>query len=370
MGGGEAGGGEFGPAGGGESAPSGESTLPELPSFAEGGGTEFADFGADGSGSDQLPELPSFGEGGGAAEPSDQTEFELSGKAPEGGDTRPELLDFAETGDDTAAPAPGEDGEATPHDGDTGDTPQQGTGSDTSEPGQSVESGDKTGATEDQQGGTSETAQTGESGDTTATEDQQGSPAETTSAGEAGDTTAATEDQQSGTAEATPTDPGATTERQPGGNQSVENQQQTATEQGENQPTEAERFGRTEAEYQDLARDPDIGDRITDKTIAERDAALGVEQRDGLGKLVRDTQGADFVDTDSGQQWDVKAFNSNFSAENGGFEVAKDAGKVDRDLGLGENVIVDTRNMNEQDVGALKAEGDRRGWGDRVRWWP
>jgi hypothetical protein len=38
-------------------------------------------------------------------------------------------------------------------------------------------------------------------------------------------------------------------------------------------------------------------------------------------------------------------------------------------LANNENVMLDTSKMTPKDVAALKAEGDKRGWGDKVQWY-
>jgi hypothetical protein len=47
----------------------------------------------------------------------------------------------------------------------------------------------------------------------------------------------------------------------------------------------------------------------------------------------------------------------------GGFKLAEPALKIERELSIGENVIVDTARMNAQDISALKAEAVAKGWG-------
>jgi len=48
--------------------------------------------------------------------------------------------------------------------------------------------------------------------------------------------------------------------------------------------------------------------------------------------IVRDPTGqADFIDA-AGQKWDVKGFNSRYPPAKGGFDLMRDAGKVDKSL--------------------------------------
>ena len=131
------------------------------------------------------------------------------------------------------------------------------------------------------------------------------------------------------------------------------------------------RYGRSEQAYEHLAKDPAHNGKITPGSLQERHVALELEQRGEIPSPVqRDPSGAaDFLDG-AGTKWDVKGFNSNFPPRKGGFSLARDAGKVDKSLALGENVMLDTTKMNPADIAALKAEGAARNWGDQVKWWP
>jgi len=129
--------------------------------------------------------------------------------------------------------------------------------------------------------------------------------------------------------------------------------------------------GRTQEQFDALASDPAHGGKIDPKSMQERRVGLDLEARGEVpGPLTRDpTGGAEFIDS-VGQKWDVKGFNSNFTPKKGGFDLIRDAGKVDKSLALGENVMLDTSKMSPTDVQALRAEGTQRGWGNRVKWWP
>ena len=131
------------------------------------------------------------------------------------------------------------------------------------------------------------------------------------------------------------------------------------------------RIERTTEEFDALAEDPAHGGKITRASEQERNVALDLEARGDVPGPIRrsPTEGADFIDGNN-QQWDVKGFNSKFPPNKGGFDLATDAGKVDKELAAGENVMLDTSKMSESDIDALRAEGQVRGWGDRVKWWP
>jgi len=59
----------------------------------------------------------------------------------------------------------------------------------------------------------------------------------------------------------------------------------------------------------------------------------------------------------------VKSFNSRYP---NGFSLPESADNIDKKLNKGEHVIVNTENMSEKDIAALKAEGASRRWGDKV----
>ena len=122
-------------------------------------------------------------------------------------------------------------------------------------------------------------------------------------------------------------------------------------------------------EYDALAADPSHGNAIGPKGRQERQVGLNAE-RQGLlpGPITRDPTGAaEFIDG-AGQAWDVKGFNSNPLYRRGRFNVRRDADNVDKSLANKENVIIDTINMNQQDIDSLRSEGILRGWGNRVIW--
>jgi hypothetical protein len=131
------------------------------------------------------------------------------------------------------------------------------------------------------------------------------------------------------------------------------------------------RHPRTPEEFDDLAKDPAHNGKVSDKTRQERNVAVDLENRGEVPGPVRRSPDpkADFVDA-TGQKWDVKGFNSNFPKNKGGFDLARDAAKIDAELAKGQNVMLDTTNMSAADAAALRAEAASRGWGSRVRWHP
>jgi hypothetical protein len=136
-------------------------------------------------------------------------------------------------------------------------------------------------------------------------------------------------------------------------------------------PSKKKTFNRTPKELEALASDPAHGGKIDVKSIQERQVGLDLEARgDVPGPITRDPSGkAEFIDA-TGQKWDVKGFNSNFPPKKGGFDLTRDANKIDASLAQGENVMLDTSKMSPQNIQALQTEGARRGWGERVKSWP
>jgi hypothetical protein len=128
---------------------------------------------------------------------------------------------------------------------------------------------------------------------------------------------------------------------------------------------------RTQAQRDALAEDPAHGGKVSPASVQERTVALALEARGEVPALIsRDPTGqADFTDA-AGQKWDVKGFNSYFPSHNGGFDLMRDAGKVDNALAGGEYVMLDTTRLYPNHLRDLENEGSRRGWGQRVKWWP
>lgn len=126
-----------------------------------------------------------------------------------------------------------------------------------------------------------------------------------------------------------------------------------------------------DATLQELAKDPAHGGRITPKSLQEAEVGLSsVESGKIPGPISRDPTGAaEFIDA-KGTSWDVKGFNSNFPAEKGGFDLARDSAKVQDEIASGENVIVDTSKMSAQDVESLRADLAAKGLQNNVVWYP
>ncbi len=128
---------------------------------------------------------------------------------------------------------------------------------------------------------------------------------------------------------------------------------------------------RTPEELGALASDPAHGGATTPGAEREREIGLGAEQAGIVkGPIIRDPSGAaEFIDSD-GQAWDVKGFRSDFPVSRGGFEIDRAMNNVEKELRSGHNVIIDTGNLSEDDLGALQTEIERRGFSERVVYWP
>lgn len=110
---------------------------------------------------------------------------------------------------------------------------------------------------------------------------------------------------------------------------------------------------------------------MTPASVRERTVGLALESLGEVpARIRRDPSGqAEFIDG-AGEKWDVKAFNSHFPPLAGGFDLTRDADKVDKSLAQGENVMLDTGRLSSNDLSALRNESSLRGWGQRAKWWP
>lgn len=144
----------------------------------------------------------------------------------------------------------------------------------------------------------------------------------------------------------------------------------------ETNPPKEYQGGRSRNEYSDLARDPARGTRVDAKGQKERSIALDLEKQGKLGKVVRDHQaskGADFIDTSSGQKWDVKSPvshpNGHTSVRKGAFSVGRMMANVQKEISRGNNVILDTRRLTKSDRAAFKKAIIEAGLNDKVIWY-
>jgi hypothetical protein len=123
-----------------------------------------------------------------------------------------------------------------------------------------------------------------------------------------------------------------------------------------------------EQRLEELSTDPAKGNKSTPQSKREAEIGLDLESQGKLHGIKRDpTGGAEFVDA-NGTYWDIKGFVS--GNMKGGFRLADATLKIERELLVGENVIVDTAKMSAQDISALQAEAAAKNWGNRVWFYP
>lgn len=133
---------------------------------------------------------------------------------------------------------------------------------------------------------------------------------------------------------------------------------------------------RTKEEYDDLARDPSHGNRITDQGEEERRIGLELEAEGKLGRIVRDTspdKNAEFIDTTTGIKWDIKAFRSypagHTSSKKGAFNVENAIRTITREFNNGHNVIIDLHHLTPEHQSQLRQAIKERGYDDRIIWY-
>jgi hypothetical protein len=131
------------------------------------------------------------------------------------------------------------------------------------------------------------------------------------------------------------------------------------------------RFRQLRQRYRSLARDPAHNGKITKGSRREAYVGLRLEARGALpGPIVREKSGSsEFVDA-AGRRWDVKAFNSHFPPERGGFVLERALSKLSSQFRSGEKVILDTANLTPHHLDALRRGVEARGWRARVLWYP
>jgi hypothetical protein len=123
--------------------------------------------------------------------------------------------------------------------------------------------------------------------------------------------------------------------------------------------TRAERLG-------ELAKDPAHGGEVTAGSQREAEVGLNLEERGELpGPISREASGeAEFVDG-KGQAWDVKGFHS----EGGRFDIEYSMSKIEREIALNRNVILDGQNLSQADIASLRAAIDEAGLTDKIIWY-
>lgn len=116
---------------------------------------------------------------------------------------------------------------------------------------------------------------------------------------------------------------------------------------------------------EELAKDPAQGGKATAKTRREAEVGLSMEEQGKLpGPITRDPTGAsEFIDS-TGQKWDVKGWNSQYAPR--GYNTPDAMALIQKEMGVGENVIVDTLKMSPQHIGELQTAVGNAGLNNRV----
>ena len=150
----------------------------------------------------------------------------------------------------------------------------------------------------------------------------------------------------------------------PGGNLTAEGDEKADGKPSTEASAETQRL-------EQLASDPAQGGNITPGTMQEARTALGLEKTGQLPSPVRrdPTGAADFIDGRN-VLWDVKNFNSNFPPSQGGYDLNDSMTRINRELQLGENIIVSTENLSAEATTELHGAVEDAGIGDRVLFWP
>lgn len=134
---------------------------------------------------------------------------------------------------------------------------------------------------------------------------------------------------------------------------------------------------RTQAELDDLARDPSCGFKIDEGTEIERKVGLALEERGDLGHIIRDPaieNNAEFIDTVTGKKYDVKSFqsypNGHTSPKKGAFTVDKAMKNIKKEFNKGYDVIINTTDLMPEHVELLTNELKKQGMIDRILFYP
>ena len=104
----------------------------------------------------------------------------------------------------------------------------------------------------------------------------------------------------------------------------------------------------------------------------EAEVGLSLERQGKLTDIIRDPTGkAEFIEKNGiGQKWDIKSFNSNYPPRKGGFQLEKALNTIEKELSVGENVIVDTTSMSEEHINSLIEAINKLGLDNKIIFWP
>jgi WXG100 family type VII secretion target len=119
-----------------------------------------------------------------------------------------------------------------------------------------------------------------------------------------------------------------------------------------------------EERFNALAWDPEAGRMRENEALV----AVDLENRGVVpGPVERaNMRGVDFVDS-AGHQWDVKGWHSD---QPNGYSFSEAIQDIQREVGYGEYIIVDTSNMRPEHVAELSQAVTTSGLNQFVLWWP
>jgi len=108
-----------------------------------------------------------------------------------------------------------------------------------------------------------------------------------------------------------------------------------------------------------------------EKGMEEAIAELGVMEIGKVSWPLMPSTDSKYESTDrSGQKWDVKAPRSTTPKGKPNFDAAKEAVKMQKDFNLGENIIIDDRNITPKERRELYKQLKARRNDGKVVWWP
>ncbi len=145
---------------------------------------------------------------------------------------------------------------------------------------------------------------------------------------------------------------------------------------------------RAPEEFDHLKHDPDHKGEINEKSMDEAHVGLDLREQGRLPADIRRPELADrgeFYSETTGEYYDIKGVHSDWPPFNnvrdksqpfkGAFDPANSDGWVNKQLAKqiekrGRIVIIDVRNADQAAIDCLKDVVEKRGWGDRVIWYP
>ncbi len=118
-----------------------------------------------------------------------------------------------------------------------------------------------------------------------------------------------------------------------------------------------------------VVRKPSV-ERQLRKGMEEAAAQLGAMEMGKVSWPIVPSTSTDYEGTDpNGQTWDVKSYRS-VTPDGNFFNADEQIKGMQKDFDLGENIIIDDRNITRKDIQVLYKRLKARGQDGRVVWWP